>query len=108
MANDENTRLALLEEKFNRLAEDMGMITGRQDKFEQWKHEHELIEVDRHNRLMTAITALQTAVEEINKKGTSRLASFDRLVIVIPAIIALAGSLFWVYNLIKGTPITGP
>jgi hypothetical protein len=93
MANDENTRLALLEEKFRRLAEDVGMMKDDQSKANEWITAHKMEEITRHNNVINAISAVAGSVEEIKTKGKNRLAAGDRLALWVPSILALLGFL---------------
>jgi hypothetical protein len=107
MAIDE-TRLALLEQKFISLA-------NRQDKSEKWQedtddwiNEHKMEELTRHNTIMNAIGSVQKAIEVIQQKGPNRWATADRFIVVISTLITLCTFGFIVYNQLNGTPIAVP
>jgi len=97
-------RLAVLESKFQKLAEETGIVKVRQDEFRQWIHEHEKRELTLHNELMSAVNGIEVGVElikadnqkrenEINSKSAKRKDTFDRILRVALAVVVLAGAL---------------
>lgn len=107
----ENERIAVLEERFLKLAEEVGVVKRQQGIFQEWIHEHEKRELTMHNELMGAITGVNATVDLIkadterrdkdaNSVSSKRKDSFDRALRIALAVVVLAGFAGTVYNII--------
>jgi hypothetical protein len=104
MASDE-VKIALIEKELLRLATEIGMIKVDQSKTNDWINDHKMEEINRHNMVMNAIQSVSNSIEENKRKGSGRLALFDRMLVSITALTGLVVFLVWLYNQIKGTPV---
>ena len=107
----ENERIAVLEERFIKLAEEVGIVKRRQDVFQEWIHDHEKRELTMHNEVMNTMTSIGANIElmkadterrdkESNSVSAKRKDSFDRALRIALAIVVLAGFAGTVYNFI--------
>lgn len=101
-------RLAVIEERLLRLAEECGISRSRHDKTDEWKHEHEKAEITRHNDILTAIDSIKGLMEIGKEKGKLKLAWFEKSMVIIVFLFSVINFSFWVYNQIKGNPVPKP
>lgn len=103
MANANDTKIAVLEERIMQMAEQLGILKNKQDEFTAWVHEHEKKELSHHNEVMQATavmtaslkgieTDIQQGKEQTNSIQQKRKDAFDRILRIALAAVVLAGA----------------
>jgi hypothetical protein len=115
MAGDNDTKIALIEDRLMKMAEEMGLVKRKQDDIQTWIHEHEKKELNHHNEIMNAITGIGSTVDlikvenekqkqDLNSNSSKRKENFDRMLRIALAAVVLVGALNGLYTWIRSLP----